>query len=131
MLYSNKKYYLLFLHKIIASTVVLLFCSLFTHAQNITFRNKPVKHHYNTITAININSSVKVNARLTERLMPPKNQLMSWRNYYLTAAQIEQRDRNKRLNQSIGRQIASEMLDSYINYLIYGKKSPVVVTPKF
>lgn len=131
MLYSNKKYYLLFLHKTILSIVVMLFCSLFTHAQNITFRNQPVKHHYNTITVININSSIKVNARLTERLMPPKNQLMSWRNYYLTAAQIEQRDRNKRLNQSIGRQIANEMLDSYINALINGKKSPVVVTPKF
>jgi hypothetical protein len=131
MLYSNKKYYPLFLHKIIVSIVVMLFCSIFAHAQNITFRNEPVKHHYNTVTAINFNSSLKVNARLKERLMPPKNQLMSWHNYYLTAAQIEQRDRNKRLNQSIGRQIANDMLNSYVNALIYGKKSPVVVAPKF
>ena len=54
---------------------------------------------------------------------------MYWPNYPLTAAQIAERD--KKYNRPIGQQIADEILESTINSLIYGKKKPVAVRPKF
>jgi len=55
--------------------------------------------------------------------------LMYWPNYPLTAAQIEARDR--KYDQSLGQQIISSIAESYINSLLYGKKMPAAVTPKF
>ncbi len=58
---------------------------------------------------------------------------MYWPNYPLTAAQIQARDKewDRENNQSPGQQIAGEIMESAINNLINGRKSPVANRPKF
>ena len=60
-------------------------------------------------------------------------ELMHWPNYPLTAAQIiaRQADWQRRNSQTIGEQIASDIIKNRVNALIYGKKMPVAVVPKF
>lgn len=73
---------------------------------------------------------LKANPLLAEKIKPSKFELMYWPNYPLTAAQIAARDAKAR--QSLGGKIASDIIDSYINSLLYGRKhSAVVATPKF
>jgi hypothetical protein len=80
---------------------------------------------------------VKPNPLLSEYIKPSKFELMHWPYFPLTPAQVEARDREwKRKNkQSIGRQIVNDIADDIIktqvNSLIYGKKTPVAVRPKF
>jgi hypothetical protein len=56
-------------------------------------------------------------------------ELMYWPNFPLTAAQIEQRDR--RYEQSLGQQIVGDIAESYLNFILYGKKQTVAVRPRF
>ncbi|MBL7703212.1 MAG: hypothetical protein JNM14_13255 [Ferruginibacter sp.] len=64
-------------------------------------------------------------------------ELMHWPNYPLTTAQIiaRQEQWHRRNNQSTGKQIAgdiaSDIIRNQVNSLIFGKKMPVAVTPKF
>ena len=72
------------------------------------------------------------NPLLAEKIKPSRFELMYWPNYPLTAAQIAARDREweRKNKQSIGEQIAGDIIKSYVNTLIYGKK-PVAAVPKF
>ena len=72
---------------------------------------------------------LKTNPLLAERIKPTKHELMYWPNFPLTAAQIAERD--KKYNKPIGRQIAGEIIESTLNSVLYGKKTPVAVRPKF
>jgi len=62
---------------------------------------------------------------------------MHWPYFPLNAAQVEARNRewDRRNKQSIGQQIAgdiaSDIIKNQVNSLIYGKKMPVAVRPKF
>ena len=60
-------------------------------------------------------------------------ELMHWPNYPLTAGQIiaRQTDWQRRNNQSFGEKVASDIIKNRVNALIYGKKTPVAVAPKF
>jgi hypothetical protein len=60
-------------------------------------------------------------------------ELMHWPSYPLTTGQIIARNEEwqRRNNKKIGEQIASDIIKSNVNKLIYGKKMPVAVAPKF
>ena len=60
-------------------------------------------------------------------------ELMHWPNYPLTAGQIiaRQTEWQRRNNQSIGEQIASDIIKNKVNALIYGRKTTPAAVPKF
>ena len=76
---------------------------------------------------------LKTNPLLAERIKPTKHELMYWPNFPLNAAQVEARNREweRENNRPIGEKIASDIIKNAVNTLIYGKKTPVAVTPKF
>lgn len=89
----------------------------------------------NTYTQINplllaaFKKPINPSPLLAERVKPSKNELMYWPAYYLTAQQIQYRNNN--LNRSVGSQIAHDIISNYVNAMVYGKKTAVVVTPRF
>jgi hypothetical protein len=60
-------------------------------------------------------------------------ELMHWPSYPLTTGQIIARNEEwqRRNNTNVGEQIASDIIKNNVNKLIYGKKTPVAVAPKF
>lgn len=80
---------------------------------------------------------LKANPLVSQYIKPTKYELMYWPNFPLTPSQIESRNRvwERRNKQTIGEQIVSDlahdMIKSSVNSLIYGKKMPVAVTPRF
>ena len=60
-------------------------------------------------------------------------ELMRWPSYPLTTGQIIARNAEwqRRNSQTVGEQIASDIIKNRVNALIYGKKMPVAVVPKF
>ncbi len=80
---------------------------------------------------------LKSNLLLSEYIKPSKHELVYWPNFPLNAAQAEARNREweRRNKQTIGGQIVSDIahdiIKNQVNSLIYGKKMPVAVTPKF
>ena len=80
---------------------------------------------------------LKPNPLLSEYVKPSKYELMYWPNFPLTPAQVEARDKEweRRNNRPFGEQIlsdiATEIIKYQVNSLIYGKKMPVAVAPKF
>ena len=64
----------------------------------------------------------------------PGRELMCWPAYPLTAAQIEARNRewDKKNSQSLGKQIANDIIETTVEGIINGRnKKPVAVRPKF
>lgn len=80
---------------------------------------------------------LKPNPLLSEYVRPSKHELLYWPYFPLNAAQAEARNRewDRRNKQSLGRQIAGDIagdiIKNQVNSLIYGKKMPVAVRPKF
>ena len=80
---------------------------------------------------------VKTNPLLSGYVKPLKHELMYWPHFPLTPAQVEARNREweRKNKQTIGEQIitdiASDIIKNQVNSLIYGKKMPVAVAPKF
>lgn len=66
-------------------------------------------------------------------LRKPSRELMHWPSYPLTTGQIIARNEEwqRRNNQSIGEQIASDIIKNSVNSLIYGRKSTPAKVPKF
>jgi hypothetical protein len=80
---------------------------------------------------------VKPNPLLSEYIKPSTHELMYWPNFPLNYAQLEARQREweRKNNRPFGEQILSgittDIIKSSVNSLIYGKKMPVAVAPKF
>ena len=80
---------------------------------------------------------VKPNPLLSEFIRPSTHELMYWHGFPLNAVQVKARDREWEIRnkQTIGRQIvsdiANDIIKNQVNSLIYGKKMPVAVAPKF
>lgn len=80
---------------------------------------------------------VKPNLLLSEYVKPSKHELMYWPDFPLNASQLEARSNEceRRNKQTVGGQIisdiASDIIKNQVNSLIYSKKMPVAVTPKF
>lgn len=114
---------------VLTIALVLGFVSLL-QAQNKAEEKSNPGQQLNPLLFSSFKKPVKPATDLNERFKRPTNQLMSWPNYPLTAQQIMQRD--EKYNQPIGKQIASEIAESYINSLLNGRnKKPVAVRPKF
>jgi hypothetical protein len=109
--------------------LTMLFFSLPAHAQNDFAKPDVDSSKHNPLFIAALKKPIKANPILAERIKPTKHELMYWPNFPLTAAQIEARDRLR--NRSIGRQISEDIIKNYVNTLIYGKKIPPAVIPKF
>jgi hypothetical protein len=115
--------------KIFLTASLLLGFGLLSQAQIWTSFNYNAHTKLNPLFVSTFKKQVKPVPGLNERFKTPNNQLMSWPNYPLTAAQITYRDRQ--YDQSVGQQIISDVAGSYINAILSGKnKKPVVVSPK-
>lgn len=129
MHFNCKKYAPLFLVKTILSIIIILIYSLTTFAQNRILLKDTSIFHFNPILTAAFKKAHKPNSNLNDRFKSPNNQLMYWPNYPLSAAQIEARGRKN--NESIVKQIASDLIYSYVNSLLYGKKHKPATVPEF
>lgn len=109
--------------------LTMLFFSLPTYSQNIFAKSDADSGKLNPLFIAALKKPIKANPILAERIKPTKHELMYWPNFPLTAAQIEARDRLR--NRSLGRQISDDIIKNYVNTLMYGKKIPPAVIPKF
>lgn len=109
--------------------LTMLFFSLPAYSQNDFAKPDAESAKLNPIFLAAIKKPIKANPIFVERIKPTKHELMYWPNFPLTAAQIEARDRLR--NRSLGRQISDDIIKTYVNTLIYGKKMLPAVIPKF
>lgn len=110
--------------------IVLFFSfALATTAQIKTFLKKDTNTQINPLLLAAFKNPINPSPLLAERVKPTKNELMYWPAYYLTPAQIQYRNNN--LNRSVGGQIVQDIITNYANAMLYGKKMPVAVTPRF
>ena len=98
----------------------------------------PEKHFWmNPLLFSAFKKPLKPNPLLSEFIRPSKHELMYWPNFPFYAAQIEARNREweRKNKKTIGGQIVSDIahdiIKNQVNSLIYGKKMPVAVAPKF
>jgi hypothetical protein len=115
-----------------------IFAFAITAIAQTTAGDTPVKTQVlNPLLFSAFKKPLKANPLLSEYIKPSKYELMYWPNFPLTVAQVEARDREwkTRNKKTIGGQIvsdiASDIIKNSVNSLIYGKKMPVAVTPKF
>jgi hypothetical protein len=66
-------------------------------------------------------------------LKKPSKELMHWPSYPLTTGQIIARNAEwqRRNSQTVGEQIASDIIKNRVNALIYGRKTAPATVPKF
>ncbi len=98
-------------------------------AQDVLQKKDTVKHLSPMLIA-SFKKPATPARNINDRYKMPNKQLMYWPNYPLTAAQIMARD--AKYDRPLGKQIASDIAESYVNYLLYGRnKKPVASVPKF
>jgi hypothetical protein len=139
MLFMSHKYLCYFSQRKIIVFVLLMIFSITGYAQvTVRLRDTLITASVNPLF---FSSYKKPNQLMTMHINPPYKpfvfrkggELMHWPNYPLTAAQIIAReaDWQRRNSQTIGEQIASDIIKNRVNAWIYGKKMPVAVVPKF
>ncbi len=122
-------------HFLLKSVLSIGFIFAFAIAASAQIRDANIVGSYSAMNPLLLaafKKPLKANPLLAEKIKPSRFELMYWPNYPLTAAQIAARDREweRKNKQSIGEQIAGDIIKSYVNTLIYGKK-PVAAVPKF
>ena len=122
-------------HFLLKSVLSIGFIFAFVIAASAQIRDANIVGSYSVMNPLLLaafKKPLKANPLLAEKIKPSRFELMYWPNYPLTAAQIAARDREweRKNKQSIGEQIAGDIIKSYVNTLIYGKK-PVAAVPKF
>ena len=121
----------LLIHSPNKAFIVILFLFLISSAQsqNDPFKKDTIPFHIDPLH-ISLKPSPKANPELNEHFKRPENELMSWPNFPLTAAQIDYRD--KKNNDPYLKQLGREIIESYINGILSGKKNkPVAEVPRF
>ena|SRR5436190_5909205 len=99
-------------------------------AQTNNLKTDTANLNLNPLLRSSFQKQVKANPMLTEYIKPTKYELMHWPNYPLTAAQIEERDRQNDLPP--GKQLAHDITETFINGLLNGNfKKRVATTPRF
>ncbi len=137
MLFSCCKYLFYLKHSAIVIVTLLIGSAISTTAQQIHLNNDSTKFNLNPLLRFNDKRSLHQYQQLFEYIKPSKHELMYWPNFPLDATQIEARDREwkRRNSKTFGGQIISDItkdiIKDQINTLIYGKKMPVAVAPKF
>ena len=135
----SHKYLCYFSQRKIIVFVLLMIFSITGYAQvTVRLRDTLITAPVNPLF---FSSNKKPNQLMTMHINPPYKpfvlrkggELMHWPNYPLTTAQIiaRQADWQRRNSQTIGEQIASDIIKNRVNAWIYGKKMPVAVVPKF
>ena len=119
-------------------TIGFIFSFIFAASAQVYNANGVEKYpRMNPLLYAAFKKSLKPNTLLSEYVKPSKYELMYWPNFPLTPAQVEAREREweRRNNRPFGEQIlsdiAAEIIKTQVNSLIYGKKMPVAVAPKF
>ena len=115
--------------------ITFVFICLFTLASSAQIYDVKTVGKYPLMSPLLLDAfkkPLKPNPLLSEYVKPSKHELMYWPYFPLTIAQVEARNREweRKNRQSIGEQIAGDIIKSSVNALIYGK-SPVAVAPKF
>jgi hypothetical protein len=142
LFYSNKYLYNLLQRKIIG-LVLLMFFSMAAYAQNTLLTNNSL--FILPASPVVVSISKKPVQLMTLHIKPAYKpyfvkrggELIHWPNYPLTAGQIiaRQEQWQRRNDQSFGQKvagdIANEIVRNKVNALIYGKKMPVAVVPRF
>ena len=129
MLFCSNKYLRLFLQRSILHIVPVLFFCLSAYPQEDVSKKDSLNPSLNPLLLSTFKKPVKVDPTLVEHLKPTKNELMDWSAYYLTDEQ--RRERERRLNQPLYKQIGNDIIDSYVHSLIYGKIKKPAAVPKF
>ena len=139
MLFCIHKYLNCFLQRKITGIVLLMIFSTAAYAQNTPLPKDTLLTPHISPVVVSIHK--KPAPLMTLHINPPYKpfvlrkggELMHWPNYPLTAGQIiaRQTDWQRRNNQSFGEKVASDIIKNRVNALIYGKKTPVAVAPKF
>jgi len=138
MLLCCNKYLTHFLQRKIAGIVLFTLFSTAASSQNNLRKDSLLPAPLNPLFVSAYKKPVKL---MTLHFNPPfqpyvlkrGGELMHWPSYPLTTGQIiaMQEDWEKRNNRSIGEQIASDIIKSNVNRLIYGRKMPPATIPKF
>lgn len=106
-------------------------------AQTVNVKARTNEFEINPLLLTAFKKPVQATPMLAERMKPSKYELMYWPNFPLTAAQIKARDSKweRKNRKTIGGQIvsdvASDIIKTQVNSLVYSKKSPVAVAPRF
>ncbi len=129
MLFCSNKYLRLFLQRSILHILPVLFFCLSAYSQEDVSEKDSLNLRLNPLLLSTFKNPVKVDPTLNEHLKPTKNELMDWSAYYLTDDQ--RRERERRLNQPLYKQIGNDIIDSYVRSLIYGKIKKPAAVPKF
>ena len=129
MLFCSNKYLRLFLQRSILHIIPVLFFCLSAYSQEDVSKKDSLNPSLNPLLLSTFKKPVKVDPTLVEHLKPTKNELMDWSAYYLTDEQ--RRERERRLNQPLYKQIGNDIIDSYVHSLIYGKIKKPAAVPKF
>ena len=132
MLFYCSKYLNIFLQKSVLSIGFLFTFAIAASAQTGN-ANSVRSTVINPLLLSAFKNPLKANPLFAERIKPAKHELMYWPNFPLNPAQVEARYSywNRKNQQTIGQQIASDIIENAVNTLIYGKKTPVAVRPKF
>jgi hypothetical protein len=139
MLFYSNKYFFDLLQRKIIGLVLLMFFSTATYAQNTALTNDSL--FIRPISPVVVSISKKPVQLMTLHIKPAYKpyfvkkggELMHWPSYPLTTGQIIARNAEwqRRNNQSIGEQVASDIIKNRVNALIYGRKTPPAVVPRF
>ena len=87
----------------------------------------------NPLLRIAFKNAIKANPLLAKFIKPLKYELMYWPNYPLTPQQITTTGRKYAypVSQQIANDILAGITANYVNLLLYGKKNPPALVPKF
>lgn len=130
MLFRPNNYFHFFNLKTITGIALISILASTAVAQNGPIKKDTFSFHINPQYISSFKDMLKANPNLNEHFKRPNNQLMSWPNYPLTAAQIEQRDKKYYL--PWGQQLVSDIIGTYLNGVINSKKDkPAASVPKF
>jgi hypothetical protein len=139
MLFCSRKYLQHFLQCKITAVVLLMFFATAGNAQNTPiYKDSLPALHFSPVAVTARKKPVQL---MTLHINPPYKpyfvkrggELMHWPSYPLTTGQIEARNREwqRRNNQSVGQQIAGDIIKSRVNALIYGRKTAPAAVPRF
>ena len=127
-LYSNK-YLSIYLPKIIFVLLLSFGFALAANSQLPGFSKDSSHTPLSPLLLAALRKPVKPNPLIAERMKPSKYELMYWADYYLTQDQIKAR--YSKYNQPFASRVADDIISSYVNYLLYGKKTTPASIPKF
>jgi hypothetical protein len=139
MLFCSHKYLYHFLQKKIIGLILLMFFTTACYAQNTLLHKDSLLTLH--ISPLPVATHKKPPQLMTLHINPPYKpyfvqrggELMHWPSYPLTPGQIiaRQSEWQRRNNQSVGEQIASDIIKSRVNAFIYGRKTAPAAVPKF